>query len=78
MLRFPDNTKVAVKGLDDIMAELYAESKPANGETAEVIIERLLEKKNYIPASDSVHREYAFVLLEEYRKYLNNRSGRDR
>ena len=72
MLRFPDNTTVAVNGLDDIMAALYAENKPANGETAREIIKKLVEKKNFIPSSEMVHREYAFVLLEEYRKYIDN------
>jgi thiamine kinase-like enzyme len=76
-LRFPDNTKVTVKGLDDIMAELYAENKKANSETAREIIKKLKEKKNFIPSSESVHREYAFVLLQEYRKYIEKYSDSD-
>lgn len=75
MLRFPDNTKVAVDGLDDIMADLYAENRRANGETAEVIIQKLIEKKNYIPSSVNAQREYALVLLEVYRKFIKSRSG---
>ena len=70
MLKFPDNTKVTVKGLDDIMAALFAENRKANDDTATEIIRRLEEKKNFIPSSDSVRREYAFVLLGEYRKFV--------
>jgi hypothetical protein len=40
------------------MAELYSEGRKANDETAEKIIKRLEEKKNYIPSSERVHREY--------------------
>jgi len=56
------------------MAALYAEKKKANSETAGEIIKRLIEKKNFIPSSEMVHREYTFVLLEEYRKYIDKRS----
>lgn len=59
------------------MAELYAENKKANSETADAIIKKLIEKKNYIPPSESVHREYAFALLEEYRKFINRHSNID-
>jgi predicted nucleic-acid-binding protein len=76
MLRFPDNTTVAVKGLDDILAQLFAENRKADGETAREIIKRLEEKKNFIPSSKSVHREYVFVLREIYRKYIEDRSSR--
>jgi len=75
MLNFPDNTSVSVFGLDDIMAELYAEGGKANYETADEIINRLKAKNNYIPSSVTVHREYAFVLLQEYRAYIQDRSG---
>ena len=78
MLKFPDNTKASVFGLDEIMAELYAEDRKATYETANEIIKRLEEKKNYIPSSVSVYREYAFVLLQEYRKYLQDQSENDR
>jgi hypothetical protein len=43
--------------------------------TAEVIIKRLEEKKNYIPESERTRREYAYALLREYRKYVKDRSG---
>jgi hypothetical protein len=78
MLLFPDNTKASVFGLDDIMAELYAEDRKASYDTADEIIERLKEKKNFIPSSVTVHREYAFVLLQEYRNYIQERSKNDR
>jgi len=74
MLKFPDDTQVSVTGLDDIMASLYAENRNASDETAEEIIRRLEEKKNYIPSSERVRRDYAYVLLKEYRKYVKERS----
>jgi hypothetical protein len=63
-------------GLGEIMAELYAENRRVHGETAKEILERL-EEKNYIPSAERVRQEYAFVLLEEYRKYIKARSGSD-
>jgi len=69
-LKFPDDTEVGVFGLGQIMADLYSEGRKANDETAEVIIKRLEEKKNYIPSSERVRREYYYVLLKEYRKYI--------
>lgn len=75
MLKFPDGTSVGVNGLDEIMAELYAEGKKATDATAEEIIERLEAKKNYIPSSYSVRREYAYALLAKYRTYIEDRSG---
>jgi len=64
-------------GLGDILAELYAENRPANAETAEEILDRL-EEKNYVPSSQRVQREYKNVLLREYRTYIEDRSGSDR
>ena len=61
-------------GLDDIMAELYTEGKRVTDETAEEIIDRLEAKKNYIPSSRRVRREYANVLLKEYRQFVKERS----
>ena len=60
------------------MAELYTEDMKATDEAAEEIIKRLEEKKNYIPESERIRREYAYALLREYRKYLKDRSGGDR
>jgi hypothetical protein len=78
MLRFLDDTQVCVIGLHDIMGELYSEGRKPNDETAEEIIKRLEEKKNYIPSSGRAHREYSYVLLKEYRKYVKDRTGNGR
>ncbi len=75
MLKFPDETQVGVIGLDDIMAELHAEGRKATNETAEEIIKRLEVRNNYVPSSDRVRKEYAYVLLNEYRAYVKERSG---
>ena len=74
MLKFLDNTQFSLFGLDEILAELYAEGRKANDETAQEIITRLEAMKNYIPSSDSVRREYAYVLLKEYRKYIKHKA----
>ena len=60
------------------MADLYAEGRKATDETVEEIINRLEAKGNYIPSSDRARREYAYVLLKEYRKYVKDRSGNSR
>jgi len=65
-------------GLIDIMAELYAEGRKATDETAEEIIERLEANKNFIPSSERARREYAYVLLREYRNYIKERPGNGR
>ena len=75
MLKFPDDTQISVIGLDDIMAELHAEGAKTIDETAEEIIERLEAKKNFIPSSERARKEYAYVLLKEYRTYIKDRSG---
>jgi hypothetical protein len=78
VLTFIDDTQARVKGLDEILTELYTEGRPANDETAEEIISRLEIKKNYIPSSDRTRREYAYVLLKEYRKYVKDRADDNR
>ncbi len=60
------------------MAELHAQDMKADYKTAEEIIERLEEKRNYIPDSERVRREYAYALLREYRKYIKDRSDSGR
>ncbi|RJQ39341.1 MAG: hypothetical protein C4550_05490 [Nitrospiraceae bacterium] len=75
MLKFFDDTQVGVIGLDDIMAELHAEGRKATDETTEEIIKRLEARKNYIPSSERARKEYAYVLLKEYRKYVKDRPG---
>ena len=77
-MKFPDDTQVAVIGMDDIMAEFYAEGREATNETAEEIIERLEAKKNFIPSSKNARRKYAFALLKEYLNYMKDRSGSGR
>lgn len=74
MLKFRDGTCVGVNGLEEIMAELYAEGKKATEETAEEAIKRL-EAKNYIPSSYSVRKEYAHALFDKYRTYIEDQSG---
>ena len=73
MLRFPDDTRVRVNGLNEIMADLYSEGRQPNKETAEEILDRL-EKNNYIPPS--ARREYKSVLLKEYRDYIAGRKDK--
>ncbi len=65
-------------GLVDILAELHAEEKNPNEDTAQEIIYRLEEKGNFIPSSDRVRREYAYILLREYGKYVKDRTDRTR
>jgi len=74
MLKFPDDTQVGVIGLGDIMAELYSEGRKSTDKTAEEIIKRLEARSNYIPSSERVRKEYAYVLLNEYRRYIKERS----
>jgi hypothetical protein len=76
MLNFFDNTQVGVIGLDNIMADLYAEGRKATDETAEEIIKRLEARNNYIPSSERTRKEYTFVLLNEYRAYVKDRADR--
>ena len=76
MLKFSDDTQVSVMGLEGIMTRVYLKREP-NQETAREMITRLEEKGNFVPSSESVHREYAYVLLREYQKFIQNRPGRD-
>jgi len=73
MLKFPDNTQIGVKGLDDVMAELYAEGSATTYETAKEIMNRLEAKQNHIPSSERARKEYAYVLLKEYRAYVSDK-----
>lgn len=74
MLKFLDDTQFSVFGLDEILADLYAEGRKANEETAEGMIKRLEDMKNYIPESESARREYRYVLLKEYKAYAKEQS----
>ncbi|MFH0788966.1 MAG: hypothetical protein V2B13_15315 [Pseudomonadota bacterium] len=76
MLKFPDGTKARVVGLDEILADLYSEGRQENQETGEEIMNRLEAKKNYIPSSSLIRREYRRLLLKEYREYVKDRIGK--
>ena len=78
MLKFLDDTESSVFGLDEILADLYAEGRKANDETAQEIITRLEAMKNYIPSSDRARTEYRYVLLKEYRTYVKRQTDNDR
>jgi hypothetical protein len=74
MLRFPDDTRVRVNGLNEIVADLYSEGRQPNKETAEEILDRLEKNNNYIPPS--ARREYKSVLLKEYGDYVASRKDK--
>jgi len=57
------------------MNELYTQGKRATDEKVEEILIRLEERKNYIPSSDRVRREYAYFLLQEHRDFMKRRTG---
>ncbi|HEX2965400.1 MAG TPA: hypothetical protein VHO84_06425 [Syntrophorhabdaceae bacterium] len=42
----------------------------ADDAVAEEIIKRLEDYKNYIPSSEKARRDYSYLLLKEYRKYI--------
>lgn len=50
--------------------------QPSPG-TAEEILSLLQTARNYIPASEVVRREYAYVLLQEYKGYVAERARAD-
>ncbi len=60
--------------MNEILAGLYAEGREANRQTAEEIITRLEAEKNFVPSSDRTRREYAHILLKEYKSYIDERS----
>ena len=78
MLRFMDDTKTTVVGLDEIMADLHSMGRQVDRQTAEEIIARLEALNNHIPEADSTRKEYAQVLMKEYREYVESRTGKDR
>ena len=77
-MKFIDDTQISLFGLDETLAELYNEGKPTTEETAEEIMKRLEAYNNYIPSSERAHREYAYLLLREYRKYVKDQEEKDR
>jgi hypothetical protein len=76
-LKFIDDTQISLFGLDEILADLYSEGRQANEEAAEEIIRRLEAIKNYIPSSDRAHKDYAYILLKEYKKYVKDQDGKN-
>ncbi len=72
-LTFPDGEQVAVIGLDEILAVIYAEGRQVTAETAKEILKRV-ERKNYV--ASCVRDEYQELLLKEYRKYVDRQEGR--
>ncbi len=74
MLKFPDGTKVRVVGLDETLAEIYAEGRHPDKETVEEILDRMEKNNNYIPPS--ARWEYRSVLLKEYRDYVAGRENK--
>lgn len=75
MLTFPDGSQVGVMGLNEIMADMFAEGRQVSEETAEEIVERLSEDNYVTPA---FRRQYCEVLLNEYRRYVKNRNSEKR
>ncbi|HAR94434.1 MAG TPA: hypothetical protein DCR97_00485 [Deltaproteobacteria bacterium] len=75
MLKFVDDKQFSVFGLDEILADIYAAGRKPNQETADEIIRRLEDMKNYIPESEEVRREYRYVLLKEYKAYIKEQSA---
>jgi hypothetical protein len=65
-----------LNGLAEIFAELYAEGRVADRETANEILKRLEERKNYIPSSETTSREYRHILLKEYKEYMSSRADK--
>ena len=78
MLKFLDDTQFSLFGLDEILAELYAEGRKANDETADEIITRLEAMNNYIPSSEKARREYHYLLLKEYRQHVKDQTDKKR
>lgn len=62
-------------GLDETFAEFHSEGRPANYDTAEEIMKKLEDYKNYIPTSEKARKEYAFILLREYKKFVKEKTG---
>lgn len=75
MLTLHDGTQVGIMGLNEILADIYAEGRQASADTAEEILERLAEH-NYI--TPSFRQQYCEVLLEEYRQYVTSRTDKNK
>ena len=71
MLTFPDGSKIGIVGLREVMEDLYRQGKPANAATSSEIIEKL-ESHNYFAPSE--RNIYKYLLLEEYQRFLEDKS----
>jgi hypothetical protein len=71
MLHFPDGTRVRVNGLDEILADLFAGGRQPDQATGEEIVNRLEARRNFIPSSGRTRNEYLYVLLKEYKNYID-------
>lgn len=78
MIKFIDDTEVGLFGLDETLAEISLEGRPTNDALAEEIMLRLEDYKNYIPTSDRARKEYAYVLLKEYKKFVKEQAEKDK
>jgi hypothetical protein len=65
ILVFPDSSKAVIIGLDDIIAEAYAEGRPVNRTTAGAILKKVAERNN---VERSKRKWYQDHILDEYRK----------
>lgn len=72
-INFPDGDQVGLIGLDEVLDALYREGKEPNDSTAMEIIERLRQKKNYIPYNPSVQDLYQRTLLGEYLRFVEKK-----
>lgn len=72
-ITFADGDQVAIVGLDEVLGAMSTENRPANDETAEVMMARLV-MKNYIPSSEDARREYRYALLKAYREHMKRQA----
>jgi len=54
------------------MRKAFPQARDEEETTKEAALEA---KKNYIPSSDRARREYAYVLMKEYRTFLASRAN---
>ncbi len=75
-ITFPDGDQVGLMGLDEVLDALYREGREPDDSTAMEIIERLRDRKNYIPYNSSVQDLYKRTLLNEYRRFVDKKKRR--
>ena len=57
------------------MADLFAESRPANQETAAELLARLEANGTFIPDDYVTRREYRGEVLKKYAEYIEGKQG---